>query len=492
MKKLLYILFLLLLPAILSAQIYDFKQIKVDSVYNSLSDLKRHEKIMPAKVIQVECSKKMMVWSANSSIFIIYNGKLNQINDSLFLVAIRYQGYCQQIRFINDTTFMCLYVGGIDLTLIQFQGTKYSIIYKAKPPTNATNILGFDFDSKGRIWLTTPLWYYIMIDGNKQDLVFGKDTLSYLDTLKDKYWAHLDIIPSERSQNINIQDDEIYYITNCGITKYNIESGERIKVVDESKSPTYNKKNYWDYIGKLKSYNGKIWFSTKEPALIGFDKDGYEKINLKEYSFMNALDTIGRICDFVFDKDGSIWLTLWGWGEKDTSSGSIFKLFHIIDKDNYVHTTKFMDKYSYLAYYDSVHKRFISNAQPRTLAMSEDGTLYVGTQAAGMIYLGENPLSVIDERDNIFALWKVYPNPAKSIVKAELHCNSTFNPAETEIALYDYQGRLIRKIERFSITHDKTIGKAFIEFYTSGIPKGLYFLCIKVGEEKKMEGLIIE
>jgi hypothetical protein len=492
MKKLFYILCFFILPTIICAQNYDFKQIKVDSIYNNLSDVNTHERIMPATISQVECSKKMVVWSSNSSVFIIYNGKLNQINDSLFLVAVKYSGDCKQLRFVNDTTFMCLYIGGMDLTLVQFKGTNYSVVYKDKPPVSESNILGFDFDSKGKIWLTTPLWYYIMIDNNKQDLVFGKDTLTNKDTLIDKYWAHLDIIPYERSENIEIHDDEIYYITNCGITKYNIASSERIKVFDESKSPTYKKKYYSGSLGKLKSINGKTWFTTKEPALIGFDKYGYEKINLKEYSFINTLDTIREIYDFVFDKDGSIWLTLWGYGAKDTSTHSIYKLFHIIDKDNYVNTTKFMDKFSYLAYYDSLHNRQVSNAQPFTLAMTENGTLYVGTQTAGLVYLGENPLTVVEKGDNNFALWKVYPNPARSFVKAELHCNSTFNPAETEISLYDYLGRLKTSIERFTISHDPTIGKAFIEFNTSGIPKGLYFLCIKVGEEKNMEGLIIE
>lgn len=492
MKIIFTAVLLLLLSSSVFAQDYDFKQIKVDSIYNSLSARKINEKIMPGNIIQLEFSNKMIAWSSNSSIFIINNGILHQINDSLFLEAIKYSGYCKQLRFINDTTFMCLYISGLDLTLVQFKGTKYSVVYKDKPPVSQSNILGFDFDSKGRIWLTTILWYYIMIDGNKQDLVFGKDTLTNKDTLIDKYWAHLDIIPDQRAENIEIQDDEIYYLTNCGITKYNIASGERIKILDESKSPTYKIKYYSGTLGKLKSYKGKTWYTTKEPALIGFDKDGYEKINLKEYSFFNSLDTMGEIYDFLFDNDGSIWLTLWGYGKKDTSSGSIYKLFHIIDKDNYVHTTKFMDKYSYLAYYDSVHKRFISNAQPRRLAMSENGTLYVGTLSAGLLYLGENPLTAVDKSDNDFALWKVYPNPARSVVKAELHCNSTFNPAETEIALYDYLGRLKTSIERFTISHDPSIGKAFIEFNTSGIPKGLYFLCIKVGEEKNMEGLIIE
>jgi hypothetical protein len=492
MKKLSYLIAFVLITSTLYSQSYDFKQIKVDSVYEHINDLtKARGKAIPTTVFQIESSKSMVVWSSFSSIFIIYKGRLHQINDSLFLESLLYHSVPKQIRFINDTTFMCLYVGE-QLSLIKFEGLKFNIVYKGKPPTEEYYILGFDFDSKGKVWITTPLWYNIMIDGDKQDLVFGKDTLHNKDTLIDKYWAHRDIIPSGRVNNIKIIDDEIYYCTDVGIAKYNIANGMRSIVVDESKNSSYSVKYYRECPIKIKNYNGRTWFLTKEPALFGLDKDGYQKINLREYSIMNCIDSIKSIYDYAFDADGSLWLTIEKWGKIDTTTLSGIKLFHIIDKDNYTNVTQYLDKFDYTSYFDSTKNKYITRSNPRILTLGNNNTLFIGTLSAGLVYFGENPLTTVEDNDNVFALWKVYPNPAKSIVKAELHCNATFNPAETEISLYNYQGCLIKKIERFTITHDKTIGKAFIEFYTSVIPKGLYFLCIKVGEEKNMEGLIIE
>ena len=183
--------------------------------------------------------------------------------------------------------------------------------------------------------------------------------------------------------------------------------------------------------------------------------------------------------DFEFGDDGSIWY----YGKKE--------LYQIFSKDEFKKYSPELDKFSYSVKIDSTK---INQVNLSNITKSEDGTIFLATQGSGILYLGKDPVSVEDteERDNVFALMKLYPNPTKNKVNAELHCNATFNPELTDVAIYSYSGQLISNIDRFTISHNKSNGTANIEFNANGIPSGYYFLCISVGGEKKMQSIVIE
>jgi hypothetical protein len=268
----------------------------------------------------------------------------------------------------------------------------------------------------------------------------------------------------------------MFYFAQGGLAKYNIVTGRREMFIQNSLW-SHNAENPVSTF-KYKEFDGKFWFATGKPSLIGFDENGYEIIDLSGGKFAGSLSNITFINDFCMSSDGTYWLSI-------TEDSTL--LYHIFDKDSF-----------------QIDREIISmqrNENPvpnKTSALAieqaPNGTIFIITSLGSLLYYGENPLYVNDdtENDNEYGLWNIFPNPAKEQINVEILCNSGFNPNSISLDLYSYTGKKIQNINNYSLIMNKTSGKAIFKFDTPDVLKGFYFLSITIDGRTQARSVIID
>jgi hypothetical protein len=85
--------------------------------------------------------------------------------------------------------------------------------------------------------------------------------------------------------------------------------------------------------------------------------------------------------------------------------------------------------------------------------------------------------------------YSVYPNPTDENLSISFQDEKSANALVKEISLIDKNGRVVQTFDNKS---DEILETKGTTFNTRGLPKGTYFLHIKVGDEIKKEQIIIE
>ena len=85
--------------------------------------------------------------------------------------------------------------------------------------------------------------------------------------------------------------------------------------------------------------------------------------------------------------------------------------------------------------------------------------------------------------------YSVYPNPTDENLNISFQDEKSANALVKEISLIDKNGRLVQTFDNKSNEILETKGTSF---NTRGLPKGAYFIHIKVGDEIKKEQILIE
>ena len=85
--------------------------------------------------------------------------------------------------------------------------------------------------------------------------------------------------------------------------------------------------------------------------------------------------------------------------------------------------------------------------------------------------------------------YSVYPNPTDENLNISFQDEKSANALVKEISLIDKNGRLVQTFDNKSNEILETKGTSF---NTRGLPKEVYFIHIKVGDEIKKEQILIE
>jgi hypothetical protein len=360
----------------------------------------------------------------------------------------------QWINVIDDVVT----IGTLNIGLVQFDGNKWHQYDDRNTQMKNRGVWGIATDSKGEYLFNSKEGHNklcFLKDGNVEvrefEIVGDQNPYFYPNNPFGYYRGHY-YVNSSSNQLVKLVGNEMQIIDK-GI--FSRDSRNAISSAVHSKF--YDDKMWFTTVEKLdKKYN--------ESSLVSFDEEKFEVYDFFTERYKNENLAIS-ISDFVFDKDGNLWIIL------HHIADDVNQTYKTLNKYDQNFELKYELNLSAYPDYDSF-QRILYDTVPGGLT-----DLYIfGYQ--GFLKVDPNVTSVelVEARASMHFL-NLYPNPVSTTTTVEFY--ATHKAMESlRFRLSDYLGR-VYEIDEPDVDYDRTTGKVRAKLNLSNIYPGYYYLLIQ-------------